>query len=115
MKEAKKVSATVRRDSKSWYRRNINEAVDIINRFYTEDGFSSYIEGDSIRIGIDDTGCDIKEFETHFCPETWDIFEEALKRSVCFLIQSEELDSFPYYKEILDIYSADLGTTDFVY
>ena len=75
----------------------------IIDRFGTEDGFEDYIEQDTIKLTV---GKD--EAAVFFSPQTWEAAEYFIKYCVCHLIESDELDSFPYYKNMADKYAADL-------
>ena len=85
----------------------VNEIKRILDRFGTEDGFDAFVEFDSVRFGVETETVDLS-----FCPWSWDIFEEALKRSACCIIANEMLDQFPYYRKLFDQYKSELGMAD---
>ena len=75
----------------------------ILERFATEDGFDEYVNmGFSLQVGTDSA-------HTYVCPFTWDLLENFIMTTVCHLIETDELDKFPYYAEMRDRYAAALG------
>lgn len=85
----------------------VDRIKQILDRFSTEDGFDAYVEFDSVRLGVETEDLDLP-----FCPWSWDIVSDALKRAACCIIVEDALDEFPYYKKIYEQYKAELKMDD---
>ena len=86
-------------------RMQIKQMQDILNKFATEDGFDEFCGLNSIRLGIGKED----DIDLYFGPRTWEAAEQFLMFCICHLIESEELDKFPYYEEMADRYAAALN------
>ena len=86
-------------------REQIKQMKHILDKFVTEDGFNEYCDHNSIRIGV---GAE-EDVDLYFAPRTWEAAEQFLMFCICHLIETYELDKFPYYSELLDRYASALG------
>jgi hypothetical protein len=76
----------------------------ILDKFATEDGFEEYCDKNSIKLSV---GGD--EVDLYFAPRTWEAAEQFLMFCICHLIESDGLDEYPIYDEMLTRYAAALG------
>lgn len=85
-------------------RRDIAAMQKILDRFATEEGFEEYCEKNTIKLTV---GTD--EVDLYFGPRTWEAAEQFLMFCICHYIESEGLDKYPMYDEMLTRYAAALG------
>ena len=76
----------------------------ILDKFATEDGFDEFCELDTIEISVGQDSA-----STYFAPQTWEATEKFIMYIICHLIESNELDKFPYYDDMIERYSKALG------
>lgn len=86
-------------------RMQIRQMQNILDKFATEDGFEEFSDANSIRLGVGNED----DIDLYFAPRTWEAAEEFLMFCICHLIESDGLEQYPYYAELLDRYSAALN------
>lgn len=104
MKQIKIKAKTASADCTALTRRDIAAMQKILDRFATEEGFEEYCEKNTVKLTV---GSD--EVDLYFGPRTWDAAEQFLMFCICHLIESEGLDKYPMYGEMLTRYAAALG------
>lgn len=101
----KKITAKISSADEAYSTQAMIRQLDgILRRFVTEEGFDEYVDLNSIRIGVGED-----DAEVHFSPRTWEAAERFIMTIICYLIESEGLDEFPYYRDMADRYAAALG------
>lgn len=88
----------------------IRRGEEILNIQCDEDEFDKILEMDTISLDVGD-----HTLPLYVSPETWDFMEEFVKKNICHMIQSCELDKYLYYRQMFEKYAKELGTNDFVY
>ena len=89
-------------------RYQIKQFTDILDHFYTDEGFDEFCNLDTIQIMI---GSAEHTAETYLCPETWEAIYDAITIIICHLIEANELDKYPYYDRMIDRFSKELGVS----
>lgn len=101
----KKVKAKPVDDYRQGLREDIAQMNRILDKFSTEEGFEEFVELNSIRLGIGKED----DIDLYFSPRTWEAAERFLMFCICHLIESDGLEEFPLYDEMLTRYAAALG------
>lgn len=86
----------------------VKQFQDILDRFYTEEGFDEFCELNTVEIMV---GSAEYSASTYFCPETWETIETAIETIICHIIEANELDKYPYYERLIEKYSKKLGVS----
>ena len=84
-------------------RSEIKAFKDILDKFATDDGFNLFCDMDNVELQVGDMFAN-----TYFSPRTWEAVENFCMYVICHLIESYELDKYPYYDELIRKYAAAL-------
>ena len=87
--------------------RSIRDSIAAMQKILdaTEEKFEEYIDMDTIKLTV---GAD--EVDLYFGPRTWEAAEEFLMFCICHYIESEGLEKYPMYDEMLTRYAHALNT-----
>lgn len=77
---------------------------NMLNNFFLNDDLNQEYIDFGIHFGV---GTETEEIT--FLPYTWDVFTDTAKRFICNIIVEEDLEKYPFYANMLEQYSKDLG------